>query len=168
MTSRLLILLNRLKAAAYRDWLTDSQSAAFSEIQTLWDFPERINLTGLPGAGKTFLAWTVARLLGAAYFPSPRVYHTEAVPQQVRVVIDNTSDDAIAQRRLLAELQLNSSRSALIITTQPNRLGLPVVALARPTSQDLDIVYRNLSLLDYYSLNPHYAENLWMVVAQVL
>lgn len=162
------MLLNRLKAEARRDWLTDSQAAALTEIEQLWRFPERVNLYGPPGAGKTFLAWGLARTLDAAYYPSPRIYCTAAAREQARVVIDNAPDDATAVRRLLAELQLNDARTALIITVLPNRLGLPTVALPQPDSQDVDIIYRNLSRLDYYSLFPHHAENLWTVIEQVL
>ncbi|MBN2393037.1 MAG: AAA family ATPase [Anaerolineae bacterium] len=166
--SRLLVLLNRLKAEARHDWLTESQAATLSEIERLWRFPERINLYGPPGAGKTFLAWSVARALNAVYYPSARVYHIASVRDQARVVIDNAPDDVVALRRLLAALQLNKARTALMITAQPGRLGLPAVGLPVPTPQDVDTIYRNLSLLDYYALNPAYDANLWVVVMQVL
>lgn len=166
--SRLLVLLNRLKVEARRDWLTDSQLIALAEIERAWRFPERVNLHGPSGTGKTFLAWSLARSSSAAYYPSPRTYYASAAQEQTRVVIDNAPDDARAMRHLLGELQIHNARTALIITALPNRLGLPAVALSRPNSQDVDVVYRNLSLLDYYSLRPLYSENLWAVVEQVL
>ena len=166
--SRLLVLLNRLKAEARPDWLTDSQRTAVDEIQRLWRFPERINLYGPRGSGKTFLAWSAARAYDASLYPSPRIYHASATPGTARVVIDNAPDDGTALRRLLAELQLSGTQRALIITTLPNRLGLVTVALPQPTPQDVDIVHRNLSLLDYYSLSPHYNANLWSIISQVL
>lgn len=166
--SRLLVLLNRLKAEARRDWLTDSQNTALAEIERLCRFPERINLYGSPGAGKTFLAWSAARTWNAVYYPSPRVYHMAAAQEQTRVIVDNAPNDMTALRRLLAMFQLNGTRSALIITTQPGRLGLPAVGLSSPTPRDVDTIYRNLSLLDYYALNPVHTANLWAVVAQVL
>jgi hypothetical protein len=82
------------------------------------------------------------------------------------VVIDNAPDDVLALRRLLAELQLNDTRSALVITSQLNRLELPTVTLPAPTRQDVDVVYRNLSLLDFYALNPTHVANLWVVITE--
>lgn len=167
--SRLLVLLNRLKAEARPDWLTDSQAAALAEIERLWRFPERVNLYGRPGAGKTLLGWTVARAMAAGFYASPRVYIAQAAQRQAeRVVIDNAPDDVAAMRRLLTALQLNNARTALLITTQANRLGLPSVVLKSPTAQDVDIVYRNLSLLDHYAISPKYATNLWIVVGEAL
>ncbi len=164
--SRMLILLNRLKAEARPDWLTDSQNAALAKIERLWRFPERANLYGPPGSGKTLLGWTVARALGASFYSSPRVYYAQSPQGQARVVIDNAPDDVLALRRLLAELQLNDTRSALVITSQLNRLGLPTVTLPAPTRQDVDVVYRNLSLLDFYALNPTHVANLWVVITE--
>ncbi len=166
--SRLLVLLNRLKAEARRDWLTDNQLIASAEIEKHWRFPERVNLYGPPGSGKTFLAWSLARASNAVFYPSPRLYHTATTRDVTPVVIDNAPDDAVAFRRLIGELQLNNTRTALIITKLPNRLGLPTIFLPPPNTQDVDVVYRNLSLLDYYSFTPNYAENLWVVIEQVL
>lgn len=165
--SRLLVLLNRLKAEARVEWLTDSQLTAWAEIQLLWRFPERVNLYGPPGAGKTFLAWAVARATDAYYCASPRVYTSQAKKAD-RVVIDNVSDDVGTVRHLLAALQLNNTRTALLITAHVNRLGLAAVALPLPTARDIDVVYRNLSLLDHYAIVPKHAANLWEVVAEAL
>jgi hypothetical protein len=166
-TSRLLVLLNRLKAEARRDWLTGSQSTALANIEQLWRFPERVNLCGAPGVGKTFLAWSVARALCATFYASPRIYQATASPGQERVVIENAPDNVTDLRRLLATVQLNGVRTALFVTKHPNRLGLPTVTLPIPTTQDVDTIYRNLSLLDYYAPHPTYSNNLWAVVAQV-
>ncbi|MBN1877089.1 MAG: ATP-binding protein [Anaerolineae bacterium] len=162
------MLLNRLKTEVCRDWLTDSQSVTLAEIERLWCFPERVNLYGPPGSGKTLLGWTVARVLHSVVYASAHSYYMQAASGQTHVVIDNAPDDALALRRLIAELQLNDTRTVLVITTQPNHLGLPTIALPIPTHRDVDIVYRNLSLLDYYASNPLYDENLWAVIGQVL
>ncbi len=166
--SRLLVLLNHLKAEARRDWLTDSQNSAFSDVERLWRFPERVNLCGAPGVGKTFLAWSVARASGAAFYASPRIYQATTSSGQEKIVIDNAPDNVTDLRRLLATLQLNGVRTALFVTAHPNRSGLPTITLPIPTTQDVDTIYRNLSLLDYYALHPTYSDNLWTVVTQVL
>lgn len=166
--SRMLSLLNRLKAEANRNMLTKSQLDAFHEAEKLWRFPERINLWGPNGCGKTFLGWAVARSLRAAFFPSPFALRTHGFTIEQYVVVDNVSSGQMTLREVLAELQLRNISHALLITTQPSSIGLLEISLSTPTAQDIDMVYRNLSLLERYALTPLRSGNLWEVVYSVL
>lgn len=168
--SQLLILLNRLKAEARLERLTDSQRVAWNDIRQRLRFPERINLYGAAGAGKTFLAWALAHERNAAFFTSPTALARSGFinePSRL-IIVDNGVSEAGAFRRLLAELQMRNGRSALIITRHPNQIGLPLTHLPPPIPQDITIVYHNLGLLEHYALPPHAEGNLWQIIHSTL
>lgn len=166
--SRFLQLLNRLKVEARTDFLTDSQRAAMEEIHAFWEMPERVNLIGACGAGKTFLGWTLARIHNASFIPDSKMLHGSGSRVADSLVVDNVSSDERPLRALLAELQLSEVRSAVLISSDANRLGMPVVELELPSPEDIDIVYHNLSLLEHYALEPLTQGSLWDVIYSTL
>lgn len=168
--SQLLTLLNRLKAEARLEWLTDSQQATWHLMKRQLYFPDRVNLYGDSGSGKTFLAWALANVQNASLFATPEaLYQSNYVNKPPRlVIVDNCASDTAELRRLLAELQMRNGRSALIITRHPNQLGLPLIHLPLPTPQDITITYHNLSLLEQYALTPRTSGNLWQVIHSTL
>lgn len=166
--SRLLHLVNRIKAEARSDALTDGQRLAAAKIHRHWQLPERVNLVGPTGTGKTFLGWALARSYNASFRPSPQALLRTDVDPAVPLIVDNAPSDTLALRRVVAELQLRGVRSALLITRDENRLGLPIVRLGLPTTQDIHIVYHNLSLLEHYALSPLVTGNLWQVIYSTL
>ena len=168
--SRLLSLLNRLKSEAREELLTGSQLAALDSLEKMWVFPERINLYGPPGSGKTFLGWVIVkRTSPAVYHSSPQAFRQcTAVTPHTLHVIDNASSEPNSLRRLLAELQLRNIRASLIITRHVNGIGLPSVHLPSPTPQDIMTVYRHLNLLDQYALTPRQDGNLWQIIHSTL
>jgi hypothetical protein len=166
--SKLLRLLNRLKFEAHLDMLTDTQKLAYDEIMQLWQFPRHINLCGESGVGKTMLGWVISCVSEAAFFANLEFFQrSEEYPLQ-KVIVDNTNNESKALRAILAEAQLRHSRRTLIITTDPNRLGLPIVTLKPPSKKDLDIIYHNLSLLEYYPVEPIISDNVWDIIYSVL
>jgi hypothetical protein len=164
----MLSLLNRIKAEASRDLLTSNQLTAFREIERLWRFPERVDLCGPPGSGKTMVGWVIGRSLHATVYPSPGAFRERSQYGEHRVIVDNVPYEQHALRTVLAEMQLKNVRTALLITTQPNRLGLPTVALPMPTTEDIDVLYRNFSLMEHYALSPLREGNLWAIIHSVL
>lgn len=168
--SQLLILLNRLKVEARLEWLTDSQQTVWNCIQRQLRFPERLNLYGDTGSGKTFLAWASAQELNAVFFASPdALFQSDFFNEQSRLtIVDNAVSETSELRRLLAELQMRNGRSALIITRQPNQIGLPVIHLPPLASPDITIAYHNLSLLEHYALPPCTEGNLWQIIHSTL
>jgi len=164
----MLALLNRIKAEASRDLLTGSQLAALEKIEQLWRFPERVNLWGPSGCGKTMIGWVVGQSLNASIYPGPCTFRERLQQSEYRAVVDNLSSDRTALRAVLAEMQLKGIRTALLITRQPNRIGLPTVALPSPSTEDIDALYRNLSLMEHYALSPLRHGNFWNVIHSVL
>ncbi len=148
--SQLLSLTNHLKAQANLNLLTPGQQQALAELESRWQFPDRLNLAGPPGSGKTFLAWTLARQHQAHFYAAPRQLGLEPPPYPLDVVIDNAPTEEKEVRRLLAELQLRQTRRLLLITRQPIRLGLPIIGLPAPTEADIAVVYDNCSRLQFY------------------
>jgi hypothetical protein len=166
--SRLLELLNDLKTQAGPHWLTDSQQRVFKKIRRELHFPEKVNLHGPAGCGKTFLAWVVSRSLDIPYFPSPRAFDDCGNRPLPRAVVDNVSRGERATRDLLSISQRKGSHTLLFVTREPNVLRVPTVMLPSPSPQDFDVVYRNLSLLEFYALPPVREGTLWNAIHAVL
>lgn len=165
--SRLLTLQNQLKIRAREGRLTDHQLRAFGDIQTAWRHPQRLNLCGPTGAGKTFLAWALAYELDATYFAAPELL--AAVPAaEAPAIIDNVDVDAYPLRGLLARLDLYNLHRVLLISRVANPGLLPAVALPAPDEADRTIVLHNLSELEFYSLHPVDSANLWTIIHATL
>jgi hypothetical protein len=164
--SCLLTLLNRLKAQANPAMLTDTQAAAFEAIIGLWRFPQRVNLYGPPGSGRTFLAWVIGRSQDVPFYASPT--HLAGVERPMScLIVDNAPSTERAIRDLLARLQLCEAHKALLVTDRRANLGLAPVALSAPTAADFDVVYHSLSLLDYYAVDPIHQGSLWEAMHSV-
>jgi len=166
--SKMLVLLNKLKAQAASDWLTDSQRSAFDAVCDALRFPETVNLHGPVGSGKTFLAWTFSRTLVMPYFPSPSAFDERSERPTPQAVVDNAGTGERAVRDLLAVAQRKGTHTLLFITHSPNEMGFRAIALPAPTPHDFDVVYRNLSLLEHYALPPVREGNLWDAIHAVL
>lgn len=147
--SLMLTLLNQLKTQASYDLLTDNQRVAFDAIRDALRFPEVINLNGLPGSGKTFLAWALSRTLKKPFFPSPAIFDARANRPTSFAIVDNVGYTERSVRNLLAIAQRKATHSLLFITRQPNQLGFRTLSLRMPMPHDFDVVYRNLSLMEY-------------------
>ncbi len=170
--SRLLDLINRLKAQASWTMLTASQQITFAELEKRWQFPDRLNLCGPQGSGKTFVGWAMARQHQVHFYASPRLLEHDQPPYPTDIIIDNAPSEEKNLRRLLAELQLRQVHKVLFITSNPIHLGLPVSTLALPTKTDIATVYENCSRLQFYpsSLSKGDEEkiNFWDVIYSVL
>jgi hypothetical protein len=164
--SCLLTLLNRLKAQANPGMLTDSQIAVYETILDHWRFPQRVNLYGPPGSGRTFLAWAISRSQGVPFCVSPN-HLPESEKSLSCIVVDNVVSTERTIRDLLARLQLYGAYKALLVTDRCIDLSLAPAELSAPSADDFDVVYHNLSLLDYYALEPIQQGNLWEAIYSV-
>lgn len=166
--SRLLTLQNQLKIRARADLLTDPQRRVYDDVLARWRYPETVNLFGPAGAGKTFVAWALARERDVPFFATPERFEAATPTPAAPVIIDNVDVDPYPLRRLLAGLQLRAIRTALLISRHANPGLLPVVTLPPPGPDDIIVVLHNLSQLDYYALNPPESANLWLTIRATL
>jgi hypothetical protein len=174
MMSRLLHLINRLKAQASWTMLTASQQRAFDELEKRWIFPDRLNLCGSPGSGKTFLGWVLSRQYQAHFYSSPKTLYRDQPSYPLNIIVDNAPSEEKKLRHLLSELQLRQVRRVLFITQKPIRLGLPIIELSTPTPADITTVYENCGKIQFYSSDPlanksdKETVNFWNIIYSVL
>lgn len=172
MMSRLLHLINRLKAQASWTMLTASQRSAFDELENRWIFPDRLNLYGPHGSGKTFLGWVLSRQHQAHFYSSPKTLYRDQPPYPINIIVDNAPSEEKNLRQLLSELQLRQARRVLLITQKPVRLGLPIIELPTPTPADIATVYESCGKLQFYPSNPltdnNEIVNFWNIIYSVL
>ena len=166
--SKLLHLINRLKAQANKDMLTPTQYLVFSELKQRWKFPDRINLCGPQGSGKTFLGWVMARHYSATFYASPQIFEQDLPLYTPDLIIDNAPTEEKKLRRLLSEIQLRQAHKVLLITQRPIKLGFPLVTLPLPAEADIAKIYGNLSILQFHSLRPMNEGNFWNIIYSVL
>lgn len=142
-------IVNDLKRRYAPEMLTPSQSAAYDRLCKLLSLPEWVNLNGPHGAGKTFVAWNVARATGAVYLPSQD--DLDALPaNQSGLIIDSVPHTEDAIRRLLSRCELLGAQSVLLVTCSPALLPMPSVELAPPTSEDIEQVGRLITRMGYF------------------
>lgn len=166
--SKMLTLLNQLKTQASYDLLTDSQQAAFDVIRDALRFPEVVNLNGLPGSGKTFLAWTLSRSLEQPFFPSLTVFDARSKRPTPFAIVDNAGNSERSVRNLLAVAQRKGTHSLLFMTHHPNEMGFFTVTLPLPRTHDFDVIYHNLSLLESYASPLVSTGSFWDAIHSVL
>jgi len=166
--SRLLKLLNYVKAQADQSMLTPSQRLAFDRVLKQWRFPDVINLCGPSGSGKTFLGWTIANYTSASFYVTPK-HLKQDLPLFTRgIVVDNTPTESKGLRKVLSEIQLRQIENALLITRAPNRLGLATVRLDKPAKTDIEQLYQNFSRLQFHPDQPLDQGDCWQVIHSVL
>lgn len=151
--SRWLRLVDDLKRQAGEDSLTPSQRQVWQTLCDWLRFPQRINLWGPPGSGKTYVAWALARSLAAAHVPLPEKI-VDLEPDTEIVLVDNAPDDEVAVRRLWARCNLLGVRSVVMITRAPVAIPLRAILLAAPTREDRRQVSRTLMRLGYRAPSP--------------
>jgi hypothetical protein len=166
--SKLLLILNKIKAQANREFLTNTQLKALVEIENLWRFPERINLWGPEGCGKTMIGWIVSKENNGIFFSNQEKFFDLEYCTNTHVIVDNVNLYEKNFRRVIAELQIRNNKHTLIITKKPNNYGFPCVYLPEPSNDDIVVVYNNLRLLGFYSASSISERNLWRVVHSVL
>ncbi len=109
-----------LALAETSETLTTSQQEVCQFLrQEIGDYQQRINLWGLPGVGKTFLAHYFHHYADGLYFSSTESsLITEVSPKSV-VIIDNAPSDRSLARSIFGEMLWASASSVILVTCQP-------------------------------------------------
>lgn len=145
-------LLNEMKRRPMEDYLTPSQRAARDQICDLLRFPNRINLYGPHGSGKTYVAWAVVRATGATHVPSPE-HLAEMQPPHETLLIDNTAYHEAEIRRLMAVANLLGATSTVFITSAKVQMPMHYVNLPLPEPAEVAATLTAYARMGFYQVN---------------
>lgn len=147
--SEWLHLLNEMKRRPMEEYLTPTQRVAREEICALLRFPNRINLYGPCGSGKTYVAWAVVRATGAAHIPVPEKLQSLERPVEI-LLIDNAIHYESKVRQLMAQANLLGAESVIFITQQAVELPMHRVQLPLPKSNEVATILAAYARLGFY------------------
>jgi len=148
---------NQIKALSDRSWLMPSQSVVYEELLPFLDgFHRVVNLYGLQGVGKTFLAHILCKQDLADYVPSPDLVRPAGRP----LVIDNAPFERTPVRGMRNQMRLHNLRQVILVTRYRAEDAIPAFTLSI-TDEDID--YFRANLFRYLDLRlPHCSVlNLW-------
>ena len=164
MSDRLRIVDN-IKRHPTEELLTPTQRQIWESLCNLLQFPQRLNLCGPAGSGKTFVAWAVARTTGAIHVPIPTALYG-LVPGNEILMIDNAPHDEDDVRRIMATCNLLEARSFILITRQPVTMPIRTLELTLPTAADIDVVIRTFGRSGYFAQgSSSLGSNLWTILS---
>ena len=148
--SNWLRLTSELKRRPAEELLTPTQRHAWETLCALLRFPQRINLYGPQGSGKTFVAWALSRATGALHISLPSDLAV-ALPGPEIFLVDNVSPHEPSFRRILADCNLLGATSVVLISRQPTLLAMRRIELLQPTKDDMTIAMRTMSRLGIFA-----------------
>lgn len=157
-------LVNELKRRNIEELLTPTQKEISDRICALLDFPQRLNLWGPTGCGKTFVAWAIARNTGAMYESSPERLSDETAFAEI-IIVDNAPTTENAVRAILATCNLHEARSVILVTKWPIDMPMRRVQMGLPTESELALASQNISRLGFYPQpGAQAAPDFWMLL----
>ena len=141
-------LANNLKRHFRSDYLTPTQETARNSLCQWLYTPEWINLYGPHGAGKTFVAWAVARATGATYVPVPEQL-SDLRPNHEGLIVDNAPYEEIEVRNVLSDCGLLNCYSVVLVTRRSVSMPMQRVELCLPSRDEIGMACRTLARLSY-------------------
>lgn len=158
--------LNLIKTHRNLAWLTPSQTDALVALQRTLRVPCSVNLFGLAGSGKTFLAWILANEMGYTYFPHfVYLQQREDLPE-AGIIVDNCGPERKAHRNVLKVLSFRNVRHAVLISRQLIRDYTHYVELEL-TPKDQAHAWHNLTTIGLFR-EAGDVPNLWHLVNSYL
>jgi len=128
--------LNKIKAMATSDWLTEGQRKAYEQILTKWANQQFICLCGPAGCGKTLVAQILAREHGY-------VYSQEI--SEVAEGSDNVLIDGEEYTRLMRDVaKLKGLKRVIVVTRKPPQDRMPKAEIVL-TDRDVKRFQHNLT-----------------------
>jgi len=148
---------NQIKVLADASWFFPSQAAVYQELLPFLGGLDRvINLYGLQGVGKTFLAHVLCKEHRVEYVASPELIHPASRP----LVIDNAPFERTAVRGMRNQMRKFDLQQVILVTRYRVEDSVPSFAL-NLTSDDVRCFRANL----FRHLDLHLPEcsalNLW-------
>lgn len=159
-------LVNEMKRRTPQEYFTPTQQAAYNSLIELLQFPnQRINLYGVSGVGKTYIAWGLVRALEAVHVPLPERLCEYGGRDLPLIIIDNSPIYEDDLRTILADAALMDAGSVLFITRKPTALRMRQIHLDLPTLDDVRQVARTFGRLGFYEQStPPASPNLWQLL----
>ena len=152
-------ILNLIKTRRDPTWLTTSQQEALLALRKALQIPGTVNLCGIAGVGKTFLAWILADELGYTYFPHIDRFMQSGGSLTDGVIVDNCQPERQIHRNTLKLLRFRNVRHTVLISRQLIRDYTHYVEL-RLTPDDQAKVWQTLTALGLFQEITE-APNLW-------
>lgn len=118
---------NQIKLLSDLSWLMPSQMGVYQELYPfLGGFHRVINLYGLQGVGKTFLAHILCKQGLADYVASPDLLR----PTDLPLVVDNASFDRTAVRGMRNQMRRHDLQQVMLITRYRVEDTIPAFTLS--------------------------------------
>jgi len=128
--------LNKIKATATSDWLTEGQRKAYDQILTKWANQQFICLCGPAGCGKTFVAHILAR------------EHDYVYSQEISEVVNGSNNvliDGEDYTRLMRDAaKLKGLKRVIVVTRKPPQDRMPKAEIIL-TDKDVRRFQHNLT-----------------------
>jgi hypothetical protein len=134
--------MNLIKEKATAEWLTDAQRAAHDKITQQWQAAPFVNLWGVPGCGKSFIARLLVKEHNYTY-----TYDLQSVPPDTANVL---VDDAQYTRLMRPVVRLLRLRRVILLTRRPVADPMPRAEI-RLTEKDVNQFLHNL--FEYCSIS---------------
>lgn len=148
---------NRIKSLSDASWLFPSQATVYQELLPFLDrFHRIVNLYGVQGVGKTFLAHILHKESRVDYVSSPDLVHKTTQP----LVIDNAPFDRTFVRGMRNQMRRHDLQQVILVTRYRVEDSVPAFALSL-TSDDVRCFRANLFRYLDLRLPDCAALNLW-------
>lgn len=147
-------------------YFTENQRTVFEQICDWLSIPERVNLYGDFGTGKTFVAWGLAEELDYVEHLSNASEFDTFDNSPTAILIDNAPHSEYRVRKIMARSNLLTIESIVFITRRPVAMQMRKIELPLPSEKEIREIENTLARLGFSATkyNPEKV-NLWNVLS---